>query len=124
MSIIHSTETINNEEVIIVIETSESLVNQEQTSEREWAEDRSDVISNVVQQAKGAFSSGVDLVRHCAAQVVTGVQSLDDSLKPEEIEVQLAIKLGSEAGAILVNMSGEAQMQVKLKWKLKKTQNP
>jgi len=53
--------------------------------------------------------------------VVTGVQSLDDSLKPDAIEVQLAIKLGSSAGAVLVNLSSEAQMQVKLTWKLKNT---
>ncbi len=62
----------------------------------------------------------MDLIHHCAAQIVTGVQNLDDSLKPEEIEVPLAIKLGSAAGAVLVNVSSEAQLQVMLKWNLKK----
>jgi hypothetical protein len=34
-------------------------------------------------------------------QVVEGIQRLDNLQKPEELEVQLAIKLGSEAGALL-----------------------
>ena len=40
-------------------------------------------------------------------------------IRKDDIEVKLAIKLGSEAGAVLVNVSGEAQMQVTLKWNLK-----
>ncbi|MGH8498781.1 MAG: CU044_2847 family protein [Methylococcales bacterium] len=51
-------------------------------------------------------------------QVVQGIERLDAVQKPEELEVQLAIKLGSEAGAFLVSLSGEAQMQVTMKWKL------
>jgi hypothetical protein len=113
MTTLQSTEIINGEEITILIESNLPAETSERTRSTRG------VVSDVVQQAKGAFSSGVDLIRHCAAQVVTGVQNLDDSLKPEEIEVQLAIKLGSAAGAILVSLSSEAQLQVKLKWKLK-----
>ena len=105
MSITHSTEIINGEAITLLIETADSLDSTAQTTER----------------TQNVFSDGVALVRHCATQVVTGVQSLDDNLKPETIEVQLAIKLGSSAGAVLVSLSSEAQMQVKLTWKLKNT---
>ncbi len=124
MPIIHSTEIINGEAITILIESkmqpSDISEYKEQSFERTRStRSGSNIIHDTLQHAQGAFSSGVDLVRHCATQVVAGVQSLDDSLKPEELEVQLAIKLGSEAGAVLVNFSGEAQMQVTLKWKLK-----
>jgi len=122
MSTTQSTEIINGEEVTILIETSDSIENNAQTSERTRSTTRG-VVSDTLRNAQGVFSSGVELVRNCAAQVVTGVQSLDDKLKPETIEVQLAIKLGSAAGAVLVNLSSEAQMQVKLTWKLKNTPN-
>jgi hypothetical protein len=116
MSTLQSTEIINGEEITILIESNLPAESSERTRSTRGV---GDVVQNVVQQSKGAFSSGVDLIRHCAAQVVTGVQNLDDNLKPEEIEVQLAIKLGSAAGAVLVSLSSEAQLQVKLKWKLK-----
>ncbi|MGH8556028.1 MAG: hypothetical protein ACRESZ_00930 [Methylococcales bacterium] len=38
-------------------------------------------------------------------------------------EVQLAIKLGSDADASLVSLSGETQMQVTMKWKLQNSQD-
>jgi hypothetical protein len=124
MSITHSTEIINGEAVTILIETTDSQDSTAQTTERTRAITRG-VASDTLRHAQNVFSDGVALVRHCATQVVTGVQSLDDSLKPETIEVQLAIKLGSSAGpALLVNLSSEAQMQVKLIWKLKNTPNP
>lgn len=120
MTITHSTEIINGEAITILIETADSPDSTAQTTERTRATTRG-VASDTLRHAQNVFSDGVALVRHCATQVVTGVQSLDDSLKPETIEVQLAIKLGSSAGAVLVNLSSEAQMQVKLTWKLKNT---
>jgi hypothetical protein len=112
MSIIKSTETINGEEITIFIESNL------QTQDTSRAT-RGNAVTDALIHAQGVFSSGVDLVRHCAIQVVEGIQNLDDHLKPEELEVQLAIKLGSDAGAVLVKLSGEAQMQVTMKWKLK-----
>jgi hypothetical protein len=44
---------------------------------------------------------------------------MDDEVKPNEFEVQLAIKLNSEVGAALTKLGGEAQMQVTMKWTLK-----
>ena len=117
MSITHSTEIINGEAITILIETSDSLENTAKTSEYT----RRGVTEDVLRQAQNVFGNGVDLVRHCATQMVTGVQNLDDSLKPDSLEVQLAIKLTSEMGAVLAKVSGEAQMQVKLTWKLKNT---
>lgn len=113
MSTIESKEIIDGQEVTILIQSGVPT----QTSDRNRSMGG---VTDVVQQAKGAFSQDVDLIQHCAAQIMTGVKNLDDSLKPAEIEVELAIKLGSEAGAVLVSLSSEAQLQVTLKWNLKK----
>jgi hypothetical protein len=120
MSITHSTEIINGEAITILIETADSLDSTTQSTDRTRATTRG-VTEDTLRRAQNVFSDGVALVRHCATQVVTGVQSLDDSLKPDSLEVQLAIKLTTEMGAVLAKVSGEAQMQVKLTWKLKNT---
>ena len=120
MSITHSTEIINGEEITILIGTSDSLDSTAQASERLRSTTQG-VTKDVLRHAQNVFGNGVDLVRHCATQMVTGVQNLDDSLKPDSLEVELAIKLTSEMGAVLAKVSGEAQMQVKLTWKLKNT---
>ncbi|MGD0958251.1 MAG: CU044_2847 family protein [Methylomonas sp.] len=112
MSIIKSTEIINGEEITIFIESNP----QAQDNSRAM---RGNAVADALIHAEGVFGSGVKLVKNCAMQVVAGIQNLEDHLKPEELEVQLAIKLGSEAGAVLVKLSGEAQMQVTMKWKLK-----
>jgi hypothetical protein len=117
MSIIKSTEIINGEEITIFIESNL------QTQDAGRAT-RGNPVTDTLKHAQGVFSSGVDLVRHCAMQVVEGIQRLDNLQKPEELEVQLAIKLGSEAGALLVSLSGEAQMQVTMKWKLQNGARP
>ena len=46
---------------------------------------------------------------------------MHDDVKPNEFEVQLAIKLNSEVGAALTKFGAEAQMQVTMKWTLKET---
>ena len=112
MTIIQSIETINGEEITILIETG-SEAHESARPTRGGTP-----VANTLKQAKGVFGSGVDLVRNCAVQVVQGIQGLDSIRRPEELEVRLAIKLGSDAGALLVSLSGEAQMQVTMKWKV------
>jgi hypothetical protein len=49
------------------------------------------------------------------------VSQMSDSIKPNEFEVQLAIKFDSEMGAFIAKASAGAQMQVTMKWTLQKT---
>lgn len=72
--------------------------------------------SQAVEAAKDVFKSGMQLIRTCAEQVVHTIHSIDQEIRPAEIEVQLAIKLDSEVGAILTKTSAEAQLQVTMKW--------
>lgn len=82
-----------------------------------------DTLGNRQIQAVGdVFGDGLALSRQCAGQVFRSVNQLSDAVKPNEFEVQLAIKLSAEGGVpTLTKFGAEAQMQVTMKWTLKKT---
>ena len=63
-----------------------------------------------------AFNKGMDLIRTCAEQIVTTVKNVEHVARPAEFEVQLAVKLDAQVGAILAKTSAEAQLQVTLRW--------
>ncbi len=63
------------------------------------------------------YGDGLDLARRCAEQAATRFQGIADGARPDEIEVQLAIKLDASLGAVLVQSSAEAQLQVTFRWK-------
>jgi hypothetical protein len=70
----------------------------------------------VVRVARDVYTEGVDLARRCAAQAVRRFAELPGGLRPDEIELQLAIKV--DAGvATLVRSGAEAQLQLTLRWR-------
>ncbi|MDF5711353.1 MAG: CU044_2847 family protein [Nostoc sp. S4] len=77
--------------------------------------------AKVVQDVGDAFGDGITLARQCAAKAIQNFQQMHNNTKPDELELQLGIKVGSEVGAIIAKASGEAQIQVTMKWKLKET---
>jgi hypothetical protein len=69
----------------------------------------------VVRVARDVYTDGLDLARRCAAQAVRRFGDLPEGLRPDEIELQLAIKI--DAGvATLVKSGAEAQLQITLRW--------
>ncbi|MEU4085569.1 CU044_2847 family protein [Streptomyces aureus] len=69
----------------------------------------------VVEVARDAYSDGLDLARRCAAQAVRRFEELDASLRPDEIEMQLSIKVDAGVAA-LVKSGAEAQLQITFRW--------
>ncbi|MET9562624.1 CU044_2847 family protein [Streptomyces tauricus] len=70
----------------------------------------------VVEVARDAYTDGLELARRCAAQAVGRFAELTDDLRPDEIEMQLSIKV--DAGmAALVTSKAEAQLQVTFRWR-------
>ena len=51
-----------------------------------------------------------------AGQAARGLSDLGEGLKPDEVELQLSIRLDAELGAILVKSGAEAQLQVTFRW--------
>ena len=117
MPIIKSTSEVEGEQIDIYIEVDE--VPQVSDSNNVYQDVRESLAKKAVKAVGNVFGDGLALSRKCAKEVIHSVNQMDDEVKPNEFEVQLAIKLNSEVGAALTKLGGEAQMQVTMKWTLK-----
>ncbi len=117
MPIIKSTSEVEGEQIDIYIEVDEEP--EVPDSENPYQDVRESLAKKAVKAVGNVFGDGLALSRRCAREVIHCVNQMDDEVKPNEFEVQLAIKLNSEVGAALTKLGGEAQMQVTMKWTLK-----
>ena len=117
MPIIKSTSEVEGEQIDIYIEVDEEP--EVPDSENPYQDVRESIAKKAVKAVGNVFGDGLALSRRCAREVIHSVNQMDDEVKPNEFEVQLAIKLNSEVGAALTKLGGEAQMQVTMKWTLK-----
>ncbi|MFJ9709215.1 CU044_2847 family protein [Streptomyces sp. NPDC101234] len=77
---------------------------------------RDGAAQRVVRVARDAYTDALDLARRCAAQAVRRFGELGEDVRPDEIEMQLAIKV--DAGVVaLVKSGAEAQLQVTFRWR-------
>ena len=111
MPIVSNTEVIDGEEVTILIEVDEVV-----DESSPYDDLRGAGTDRVLTAARDVFGDGLELARGCARRVVSTIQRMDEKVRPDEFEVQLAIKFDSEVGAILTKASAGAQMQVTMKW--------
>lgn len=117
MPIIKSTSEVEGEQIDIYIEVDEEP--EVPDSENPYQDVRESIAKKAIKAVGNVFGDGLALSRRCAREVIRSVNQMDDEVKPNEFEVQLAIKLNSEVGAALTKLGGEAQMQVTMKWTLK-----
>ncbi|WP_206753383.1 CU044_2847 family protein [Microcoleus sp. FACHB-672] len=117
--IINSMSQVGGEEVEIYIEVDK--VPDVSKTEGFYRDTRDSPAQKTVKAVGDLFGNGLDLTRKCAVKVVESVKQMDDGTRPNEFEIQLAIKLDSEIGAAIVKASSEAQMQVTMKWTVKET---
>jgi hypothetical protein len=115
--IIKSTSEVEGEQIDIYIEVDEEP--QVPDSDNPYQDVRESIAKKAVKAVGNVFGDGLALSRRCAKEVIHSVNQMDDEVKPNEFEVQLAIKLNTEVGAALTKLGGEAQMQVTMKWTLK-----
>ena len=81
---------------------------------------RETAAEKVLAIARDVYGDGLDLARRCAEQAASQFRSLGEGVKPDEAELQLAIKLDAGLGAVLVRSGVEAQLQVTFRWDLTK----
>lgn len=58
----------------------------------------------------------MELAHSCAIRVVDTMQKIDKTIRPHEFEVQMAIQLNTEVGAVLAKMGSAAQLLVTMRW--------
>lgn len=68
---------------------------------------------------KHSFEQAMGLIQICAEQVASAVHTVSEKARPTDFEIQLAIKIDAQVGAIIAKSSTEAQLQVTLKWSKK-----
>lgn len=119
MAVVKSISKVNGEEIDIYIEVDK--VPEVSDSKKVYRDTRDNIAQKAVTTVGDLFGDGLSLSRKCAAQVISSVNQMNDAIKPNDFEVQLAIKLDSEVGAVIAKASAEAQMQVTMKWILKET---
>ena len=112
MAVIKSTETVDGHEVEVLIEVGEPATGN---LDEAYGETRD--VEAVIKGAVGIFRSGLDLAGDLARQAVEGVERIAEDRRPDEFQVQIAIKLDAGVGAILVKSSAEAQLQVTMTWR-------
>ena len=107
-----TTESVANEEILIRIEVDTV---PQITSPYGDTLDAADTL----QKVGDLFGQGLALVKNCARSTVSAIQSIEKSALPDEFELQLAVKLDSEVGAVIAKAGAEAQLRVTMKWELK-----
>jgi hypothetical protein len=114
MPIVGTEHEIDGQKVQINIEMESAP-----SSKTPYGATRGSASEKVIESARDYFADGMSLARHCAASMVENMQELGTAVRPDEVELQLAIKLDAQAGAVLTKLGAEAQLQVKLKWTTK-----
>lgn len=112
MAIIENTETINGEDFTMIIE-----VDRETQEESPYQNLRDG--ETALARTSELFEKGMDLARHCAAKVVENMKNMGDATRPDEFQLQFAVKLDTQVGAVLAKAGTEAQLQMTMTWKTK-----
>ncbi len=73
-------------------------------------------VERAAQIARDAFDEGLQSVRVLAKGVADHLAQLDDTQRPQKVEVEFGLKLSSEAGAFLAKATAEGQLTVTLTW--------
>ena len=119
MAIVKSISEIDGQEIDIYIEVDKEPTT---TSQEELIFRGEETPSKKTAKTVGdLMGQGLALSRQCATKVVDSVSKMSNSIKPNEFEVQFAIKFDSEMGAFIAKASAGGQMQVTMKWTLQET---
>ncbi|WP_433190193.1 CU044_2847 family protein [Actinoallomurus sp. CA-150999] len=78
---------------------------------------RDGLADRITKVSRPLFSEAMDLVESCADAVAERIAAMPDERRPDEVEMQLAVKMDTKVGAKIVELSGGAQLQVTLRWK-------
>jgi hypothetical protein len=111
VAVVRSTEVLEGNSVAILVEVDQPPVQPGVYGDVRGGAEK------VIEGAQDVFGKGLELARTCASQVVESVRKGPEDHRPDEFQVQLAIKLDAEVGAILSKASAGAQMQVTMTWR-------
>lgn len=112
MPVVRSEEEVDGDSVSILVEVDHPPVQP-----GVYGDVRGGGADKVIEGVQDVFGKGLQLARTCASQVVESIRKVREDQRPDEFQIQLAIKLDAEVGAILTKASAGAQMQVTMTWR-------
>jgi len=74
-------------------------------------------LHDLAESATETFDSAMNRLRNAADTVVRRMRAMAES--PDEITVEFAVKLATQAGVVIANTSAEANLSVTLTWNTK-----
>ncbi|WP_344917815.1 CU044_2847 family protein [Streptosporangium oxazolinicum] len=63
------------------------------------------------------FSEAIQMVTTCAYEVGDQIEAMAEKARPDEFEMQIAVKVDGKVGAKIVELSSGAQLLVTLRWR-------
>jgi hypothetical protein len=122
MPIIGSTGRVGDKDVVVLVEVDDFPAD---ASAEQWGVPRGDRLKKVIDATRDVFGDGLDLARDCALRAAdTFDRTMDGDHRPDAFELQLALRLDAEAGAVLTKVGAGAQVQVTLKWNRPRSGSP
>lgn len=116
MPVIANTQRVNDQDITIYIEVDEAPQPEKDNIYSDLRGDKTQRLARkVIQVTDDVFGEGLKLASSCAVRVVESIKQMDPEVRPDEYEIQLAIK-ATGGGAFVVNVGSEAQLQVTMKW--------
>jgi hypothetical protein len=112
--VVRSIEKLGDDEVPVLIEVDEI---PSKGRDDVYGAARGGKHEKVLDAAGGLFHEALDLSRTCAEDMVRTMEAAGEKIKPDEFQVQLAIKLDAEVGAVIAKSSAGAQLQVSMTWR-------
>lgn len=97
-------------DVVVSIEVDEQRLNAPQ------GRDIYDETRKVPDRIKDAFENAMGLIHTCAERVAHTLDGIPQNVRPRACEVQFAVKIDGEVGAVLAKCSTEAQFQITMTW--------
>jgi len=79
-------------------------------------EETRDLPNRIIATGRSLFEDALELVDTCAAAMAEHIDAMTGRA-PDEVELQLAIKVDGKVGARIVELTGGAQLQVAMRWK-------
>ncbi|KPA17573.1 hypothetical protein MHK_002205 [Candidatus Magnetomorum sp. HK-1] len=110
MPIVENVEKIDGDDFTMIIEVEKEP--QEESPYKNFRDG-----DRALAKTSELFDKGMDLARNCAAKVVESMKKMGDTVRPSEFQLQFAVKLDTQVGAVLAKAGTEAQLQVTMTWK-------
>ena len=110
MSVYKDTQIIDGQEVLIAIE-----VDQLPEMPEEYRNLRGGYEAGKI---RDLFGGALKLSRNCAVRVVDDIKKMKKVTKPDEFQLQFAVKLDTEVGAMIAKSGAEAQLKITMTWKM------